>query len=123
MASLRRSWLHGGRKGLEYIFYAQEDQGCFRHQCARDGSTRNYKDIPKRKSHEEAGEWQVIHSTTELYAKPVRFEVTSRLQMVIVDSQDNPIETISLKRQMSGQIQQIARQIGISPELLVQNWL
>lgn len=97
---------------------------------ARAKWTKKKEDVmPKRKSlpnvtsYKEANDWLDTHSTAELYANPVRFEVASGLRMVIVDSQDNPIETLSLKRQMSRQIRQIARQEGISPELLVQNWL
>ena len=81
------------------------------------------KSLPNFRSYEEASEWLDTHSTADLYAKPVKFSVSTNLQVVIVDSNDNPIETISLKKQLSGQIRQIAKRQGIPPQRLVERWL
>jgi hypothetical protein len=85
--------------------------------------------MPKRKSlpnfagYEEAGEWLDKHSTAELYAKPTRFIVSPDLYVVIVDANDRPIEKIPVKKQISRQIQRIAKHDGVTPQQLVQSWL
>jgi hypothetical protein len=81
------------------------------------------KSLPNFSSYEEAGNWLDTHSTADLYAKPVNFTISPNLQVIIVDSYDNPIETVSLKKQMSQQIRQIANREGTSPQQLVRRWL
>jgi hypothetical protein len=81
------------------------------------------KSLPNFASYEDASEWLDTHSTADLYAKPVKFTVSPNLQVVVVDSHDNLVERISLKKQMSRQIRQIAKRDGISPQRLVELWL
>ena len=81
------------------------------------------RSLPNFASYEEASAWLDTHSTADLYAKPVRFTVSPNLQVVIVDAYDNLVERISLKKQMSRQIRQIAKREGISSQRLVENWL
>ncbi|MCG3156878.1 MAG: hypothetical protein DKINENOH_03503 [bacterium] len=81
------------------------------------------KSLPNFGSSKAAGEWLDTHSTADLYAKPVKFSVSRNLQVLVVDAQGYPIESVSLKKRMSQQIRQIAAQEGVSPEWLVQNWL
>jgi hypothetical protein len=89
----------------------------------RGNGMPRHKSLPNFASYEQASEWLDTHSTADLYAKPVKFTVSPALQVVIVDSQDNPVERISLKKQMSRQIRQIAKRDGISPQRLVEAWL
>lgn len=81
------------------------------------------KSLPNFGSYKAASEWLDTHSSADLYAKPVKFSVSPNLQVLVVDAQGHPIESVSLKKQMSQQIRRIAAQEGVSPELLVQNWL
>jgi hypothetical protein len=81
------------------------------------------KSLPNFSSYEEASEWLDTHSTGDLYAKPVKFTVSPNLKVVIVDSYDNSVETISVKKHLSRQIRQIAKRNGISSQQLVQRWL
>jgi len=91
--------------------------------------TKKENGMPKRKSlphfstYEEASEWLDTHSTANLYATPAKFTIASNLRVVIVDSHDNPIETIPLKKRMSRTIRQIAQRNGISSQQLIKDWL
>ncbi|NUM78055.1 hypothetical protein HUU40_27145 [candidate division KSB1 bacterium] len=66
------------------------------------------KSLPNFGSYKAASEWLDTHSTAELYAKPVKFSVSPNLQVLVVDAQGHPIESVSLKKQMSQQIRRIA---------------
>lgn len=70
------------------------------------------KSLPNFGSYKAASEWLDTHSTAELYAKPVKFSVSPNLQVLVVDAQGHPIESVSLKKQMSQQIRRIAAQEG-----------
>jgi hypothetical protein len=81
------------------------------------------RSIPKFSSYEEAADWLDTHSTADLRTKPVKFTLSPNFRVVIVDSYDNPVEAISIKKQMSTQIRKIAKKQGISPHRLVESWL
>ncbi|MGH7454716.1 MAG: hypothetical protein ACRENG_25395 [bacterium] len=87
------------------------------------GTMPKRKSLPNFSSYDEASEWLDTHSTADLYAKPVKFTVAPNLKVTIVDSYNNPVETILLKRQMSRKIRQIAKYNNISSKQLVQRWL
>jgi len=69
------------------------------------------KSLPNFSSYEEAAEWLDTHSTANLRTKPVKVTLSPNLRLVIVDSNDNPVKTIS-KKNMSRQIQQIPNAKG-----------
>jgi hypothetical protein len=81
------------------------------------------KSLPNFASYEDASEWLDNHSTADLYAKPVKFTVASNLQIFIVDANNKPLQRIPVKKQISRQIQRIAKHDGITPQQLVQSWL
>lgn len=81
------------------------------------------KSLPDFQSYEEAGEWLDTHTTADLYAKSVKFFVSPNLKVIIVDANDQPIETLSLKKQMSHQIRRIAQREGLSSRRLIESWL
>ncbi len=81
------------------------------------------KSLPEFQSYEEASEWLDTHSTADLYAKSVKFSIAPNLKVIIVDAKDRPIETLSLKKQMSRQIRHIAAREGLSSRRLVESWL
>jgi hypothetical protein len=87
------------------------------------------KGVPKRKSlphfgsYDDASEWLNNHSTADLYATPVKFTVAPDLRIVIVDANNKPLQRIPVKKQISRQIQRIAKHDGVTPQQLVQGWL
>ncbi len=81
------------------------------------------RDLPDFASYKEAGEWLDNHSTADLRNKPTKFAVSPDLEILLSGSDENRIETISIRKQMSRQIRGIARRHGLSATRLVENWL
>lgn len=81
------------------------------------------KTLPPFKKYEEAAEWLDSHSTADLEATEVAFEVTSPLTIQILDALSEVEEAILVEKELSQQIRHIADQEGVSPQALVQKWL
>lgn len=81
------------------------------------------KTLPQFKSYEEAAEWLDSHSTADLEATEIAFEVASPLTIQILDSLSEVEETIVVGKELSQQIRHIADQEGLSPQALVHKWL
>ena len=79
--------------------------------------------LPPFKTYEEAAEWLDSHSTAELEATDVSFEVASPLTIHILESLREEEEVLVVEQELSQKIRRIATQEGISPQVLVQEWL
>lgn len=49
-------------------------------------------------SYKAASEWLDTHSSADLHAKPVKFSVSPNLQVLVVDAQGYPIESVLRKQ-------------------------
>lgn len=81
------------------------------------------KVFPKFNSYEKAAEWLDSHSTANLEVTEVQFEVALPLKLQLLDSLGEIEDTIMLEKEISQQIQQIAKKKGISTHKLIHKWL
>lgn len=59
------------------------------------------KNLPPRVSHKAASEGLDTHATGILHATPAKFSVPRNLQVLVVEAQGYPKESVSLRKEMS----------------------